>query len=158
MLKHPIFSKEGRITRKEYTYFFAAGILYAVLLTAFQILFPNFRLPEFIEKEKYLMGTLGLLIFSPFVILVGKSVKRCHDLGVNGFYQLIPFFFLFMLFVKGQNCQNKYGKNLLKDEIDKITLLNRGAVSVKINKTLTFKMFLMLLAFLLFMIIVFSLI
>ncbi|MDR0754092.1 MAG: DUF805 domain-containing protein [Prevotellaceae bacterium] len=158
ILENPVFTKEGRIERKKYTYFFAAGILYAILLTASRILFPNFYLPEFIEKEKYYMEILGLLIYSPFLILVAKSVQRCHDLGVNGFYQLIPFFFLFMLFIKGQNCPNKYGKNPLKEDTDKITLLNRGTVSVTINKTLTFKAFLVLLAFLLFIITVFLLI
>ncbi|MDR2684017.1 MAG: DUF805 domain-containing protein [Prevotellaceae bacterium] len=158
ILDHSVFSMEGRIARKEYAYFFVAGILYAVLLTAFQIVFPNFHFPEFIEKEKYTMVILGLLMLSPFVILVTKSVQRCHDLGVNGFYQLIPLFFLFMLFIKGQNCPNKYGKNPSKEETGKITLLNRGAVSIAISKTASFKMFLMLLALLLFVITVISLI
>ncbi|MDR1552949.1 MAG: DUF805 domain-containing protein [Prevotellaceae bacterium] len=158
ILENPVFSKESRITRKKYAYFFMAGILYAIVFMAFQILFPDFHLPEFIEKNKYSMAIFGILIFSPFLILVAKSVQRCHDLGVNGFYQLIPFFFLFMLFIKGQNCPNRYGKNPSKEETDKITLLNRGMVSVAINKTATFQMFLILLALLLFVIIAISLI
>jgi uncharacterized membrane protein YhaH (DUF805 family) len=153
MFDAPLFSKDGRIERKTYTFFFVAGMAYTVLLITFQMLFPDFHLPEFISKEKYSMAILGFLMFSPFVILIFKSSERCHDLGVNGFYQLIPFFFLFLLFVVGQNSPNKYGKSPSKEQTEEITLLNRGTVSVAISKTATFKMFLKLLGLLLFVII-----
>lgn len=139
----------GRITRKRYVYFFVGGILYAGLLIALQILFSDLQFPEFIRKEKVTMGILGIVILAPFVVLIAKSVQRCHDLGVSGFYQLIPFFFLFMLFTEGQNCSNKYGTSQLKEKLDKKTLLNNKEESVAINKTAIFKMFLLLLFLLL---------
>jgi len=153
MLDGPLFSMEGRATRKQYMFFFVAGILYAILLVTFQTLFPDFHLSESIEDNRYVMGILGLLVLSPFVILVTQSVQRCHDLGVNGFYQLIPFFFLFMLFIEGQKLPNKYGESPLRGETDKVTLLNRGKVSIAINQTAIFKMFLLLLFLLLLIII-----
>lgn len=39
----------------------------------------------------------------------GSWVKRCHDRGNSGWYQLIPFYVLVMLFGDGDDYDNGYG-------------------------------------------------
>ena len=96
MFKNP-FSFSGRIRRLEYglTYLFCALIL---ILGSF-----------FTEISESLDSIFVLLVFILYWILFAQGSKRCHDLENNGFYQLIPFYILIMLFSDGQNNENKHG-------------------------------------------------
>jgi uncharacterized membrane protein YhaH (DUF805 family) len=85
MFKNP-FSFQGRIRRTEY----ALSIIIAVLINTF---------------------TLGLGIFLTLPFMIAQNTKRCHDLGKSGWWQLIPFFGLFLLFENGQFGVNQYGAN-----------------------------------------------
>ena len=53
-------------------------------------------------------------------ISVATNTRRCHDLGHNGFWQLIPFYGIWMGFVKGTEGENEYGPDL-HDEIQQKT-------------------------------------
>ena len=46
-----------------------------------------------------------------WIWLLTQGAKRCHDLGNSGWYQLIPFYGLWMLFAKGDDDINEYGAN-----------------------------------------------
>jgi uncharacterized membrane protein YhaH (DUF805 family) len=55
---------------------------------------------------------VALLLFIPMLWFVwAQGAKRCHDLGRSGWWQLIPFYGLFLLFQDGDAGSNEYGEN-----------------------------------------------
>lgn len=98
MFKNP-FSFDGRIRRTEYGlslifYAVAAGILNAIMIGS--------------EGEAALLG----LAYIPMVLFLwAQGAKRCHDVGNNGWWQLIPFYCFWLVFQDGQPGLNKYGEN-----------------------------------------------
>lgn len=96
-----VFSKKGRIGRLEYfisylTYYFVYGMYVTLIETA--------------ESISYILF-LSISFWIATYIIIVQGAKRCHDRGNSGFYQLIPFYFLFMLFGKGEDVKNKYGSS-----------------------------------------------
>tara|TARA_B100001063_G_scaffold174599_1_gene163590 strand:+ start:242 stop:910 length:669 start_codon:yes stop_codon:yes gene_type:complete len=88
-----VWSFNGRIRRTEYgisiiIYYFVSSL--------------SPELPELI----FVIALLASLVF-----LLAQGSKRCHDVGVNGWYQLIPFFFIYLIVGKGAEGDNKYGAN-----------------------------------------------
>jgi hypothetical protein len=61
--------------------------------------------------------TNGALVFSLLLsipllwFLWAQGAKRCHDIGNSGWFQLIPFYALWMLFQDGEPGPNQYGEN-----------------------------------------------
>lgn len=97
-----IFSKKGRIGRLEYfiTYlgwYFIWGI-YANKVTE-------------TDSTVLILALFIVFLIATYVLIV-QGAKRCHDRGNSGFYQLIPFYTLFMLFGKGDNSSNKYDSEI----------------------------------------------
>ena len=92
-----IFSFSGRIRRLEYglTYLF-----YFILVGISSLLS---------EPTEFIESLIFLFIIISYWILIAQGAKRCHDIGNNGFYQLIPFYILILLFQEGQSQENKYG-------------------------------------------------
>jgi uncharacterized membrane protein YhaH (DUF805 family) len=55
-------------------------------------------------------ATVALLGFVPvFWFFYAQGAKRCHDLGKSGWFQLIPFYAFWMIFVEGHDQVNRYG-------------------------------------------------
>ena len=112
MFKNP-FSFEGRIRRTEYG---LSILIYLVIGIGIQfaLIGPGRQ-----------NSTLLLLFFIPLLwFLLAQGTKRCHDIGNSGWYQLIPFYGLWLMFAESHMGQNQYGPNPKGlgniDEIDEI--------------------------------------
>jgi uncharacterized membrane protein YhaH (DUF805 family) len=105
MFKAP-FSFNGRIRRKEYGLSILA--CWAVMMVA------QLTLIGFGEQTTQSTGTslIFLLIVIPiYYFIFAQGAKRCHDRGNSGWFQLIPFYGLWMLFADGEPGQNQFGEN-----------------------------------------------
>lgn len=96
MFKAP-FSFEGRIRRTEYGITLIIGIFIGLVAKAI------------FWKEYPAIYIIIYIIATWFSWAQGA--KRCHDLGKSGWWQLIPFYFFWMLFEAGQKGSNKYGED-----------------------------------------------
>ena len=102
MFKNP-FSFNGRIRRTEYG---ISMLVIVFILVAIGILLDP-------ENNKDVTTNLILLaLYIPiFWFNLAQGAKRCHDVGNSGWWQLIPFYGLWLLFENGENRTNKYGEN-----------------------------------------------
>ena len=91
------FSFDGRIRRTEY---FISFIIVTIALT-----FVNSYV-ELRGEENTIFIKIPIYWF-----LFAQAAKRLHDLGYSGWWQLIPFSYFWLLFVKGESKKNKYGQN-----------------------------------------------
>lgn len=101
MFKKP-FSFTGRIRRTEYGISF---ILYFIWYIMIDIAAKSPDLSQ---------GTAIIILISIIPVLWflwAQGCKRCHDRGNSGWYQLIPFYFLVLIFGDGEPGENDYGNN-----------------------------------------------
>lgn len=96
-----IFSIKGRIRRTEYALTYLVYWLWNL---------PMNVLTESEFSEVY--AVIYLITVIPFIwILIAQGAKRCHDRGNSGWFQIIPFYFLWMIFAEGDSGINEYGKS-----------------------------------------------
>ena len=89
-----MFSFEGRIRRVEYG---ITILLYAV----FSVFWTLIKMP-----------ILHSILFIPLLwFLWTQGAKRFHDIGKSGWWQIVPFFVLWMLFKDGDVGFNEYGED-----------------------------------------------
>ncbi len=99
MFKTP-FSFNGRIRRTEYGISF---IIYLVVISIIGALADS-------------AGILAVLYIPLLWFLWAQGAKRCHDVGHNGWWQIIPLYFFWLLFEDGMKEKNEYGVNPKKIE------------------------------------------
>ena len=59
-----------------------------------------------------ILGVLGIIIMlGSTYFFLSEGTRRCHDLGHSGFWLLIPYYILWMLFQDGKVGPNEYGNN-----------------------------------------------
>jgi len=97
MFKNP-FSFEGRIRRTEY------GLSHIIATVALFIVAAIAGAADALP-----LYYLSLIPF--FWFIWSQGARRCHDLGNSGWWQLIPFYALWMLFEDGKPGANQYGEN-----------------------------------------------
>ncbi|MFT2011548.1 DUF805 domain-containing protein [Pontibacter sp. 13R65] len=101
-----IFSFSGRIRRTEY------AVTQIVLSIVGSIIFFVFGVSLLAGGESAVGGVLVAMFVTYAVITwiaIASGAKRCHDRGNSGFFQLIPFYSLWMLFGDGDHGRNNYG-------------------------------------------------
>ncbi len=101
MFKRP-FSFDGRIRRLEYGISIIIYFIWYVVITA-------------MLNSSDFPPAASIFILLSFItsiwFLWAQSAKRCHDRGNSGWYQLIPYYFIVLLFVDGEEGENEYGDN-----------------------------------------------
>ncbi|REC52086.1 DUF805 domain-containing protein [Candidatus Chryseobacterium massiliae] len=104
MFKAP-FSFEGRIRRTEY------GLSYLIYLV-FSVPFNLYFNINNNEEPSGVVLIIFLLLLIPLVwFMLAQGAKRCHDRGNSGWFQIIPFYSLWMLFGNSDHGPNEYGPN-----------------------------------------------
>ena len=86
------FSFDGRIRRTEYG---VSLIIYAVLY--------------YWAYDKYTYSVPWYYLLPMLWFIWAQGAKRCHDRGNSGWWQLIPFYALWMIFAEGESTANQYG-------------------------------------------------
>ncbi len=98
MFKNP-WSFKGRIRRTEY----GLSVLIFIL--------NQFFLTQLLYQFEYLAILIGIYFIALIWFLIAQGIKRCHDNGNSGWYQIIPLYCWWMLFDEGDIGVNKYGPN-----------------------------------------------
>ena len=106
------FSFDGRIRRSEYG---ISIIIYVVLYTVIN---------EIIKEGN---PGIAFAIIPLLWFLWAQGAKRCHDMNKSGWYQIIPFYVLWMIFIEGDSFLNKYGDN---PKLQSKTKINRVVKNV----------------------------
>lgn len=113
-----LFSFDGRIRRTEY------GITLLIYLS--------------INMAVNKMGDdifFAILVATPILWFVwSQGAKRCHDIGKSGWWQIIPFYVLWLIFQEGNLESNKYGENPKRSQINN----NKNSQIEQYNKKNTF--------------------
>lgn len=97
MFKNP-FSFEGRIRRTEF------GL-------SFMIYVPVLVIISLILESGEGSAILALAVIPLQWFLWAQGAKRCHDVGISGWWQLLPFAPFYLIYKNGQPGQNQYGEN-----------------------------------------------
>lgn len=96
MFRNP-FSFNGRIRRLEYGISYILMYIYAISI--------GFIVGAVDGSE----GIMYLFLIPAYWFIWAQGAKRCHDRDNSGWYQLIPFYMLWMLFGDGDEFANNYG-------------------------------------------------
>jgi uncharacterized membrane protein YhaH (DUF805 family) len=92
-----IFSYQDRIGRREYAISCLGGLFACAFLYQLAKSFPIF-------------GLLFIVIYPAYVwLLFSQGAKRCHGRDNSGWFQLVPFYALWLLFAEGHDGRNQYG-------------------------------------------------
>ena len=95
------FSFNGRIRRIEYG---LSYLMYFVGLGCISLITSS-------SGPSLLLFIAALLVIPLCWFIMAQGAKRCHDRGNSGWWQLIPFYGLWMLFADSQIGVNGYGLN-----------------------------------------------
>jgi uncharacterized membrane protein YhaH (DUF805 family) len=98
MFENP-FSFSGRIRRTEYG--LSLLIFYAGLV------FSGYMM----DAEQFNWEVMVFIMFPLYAFIIAQGTKRCHDRGNSGWFQIIPYYVLWMLFADSKPGFNRFGAN-----------------------------------------------
>lgn len=99
------FLFSGRIRRREYALTLLIVLLFA-LLSGMIINFTSW------EEDKIGVIIAMYIVYTPIrVFFHAQAAKRCHDIGKSGWWQLVPLYYMFLIFQEGDMGSNKYGED-----------------------------------------------
>lgn len=101
LFQHP-FSFNGRIRRKEFCYSYLIYMLWYIVVNAID----ERKNPSTFESWFTMMSVVPMLWFN-----LSQSCKRCHDIGRSGWWQIIPFYTIWLLLAEGDLDSNEYGES-----------------------------------------------
>ena len=103
-----LFSFEGRINASKFFLRLLLWFIFMFFLLLFVDLIIISKSFNYFTSPIYSVFVF-IIIFLHFLFCFAQGAKRCHDLGKSGWWQLIPFYILWMLFKKGEYFKNRYG-------------------------------------------------
>ena len=110
MFKSP-FSFNGRIRRLEY----GLSQIIATVYYLFIVLILGGIMGAIGSQDSGADGgfiiVMWIFMLPAMIFLWAQGAKRCHDIGNSGWFQLIPFYGLWMLFQDGYRGRNQYGED-----------------------------------------------
>ncbi|WP_267401797.1 MULTISPECIES: DUF805 domain-containing protein [unclassified Chryseobacterium] len=101
MMKSNLFSFHGRIKRSEYIVSIMLNLCFGIPLQIVYGMTDNLA----VHIILFLLRLI-LLLF-----MLAQGAKRCHDLGNSGWFQLIPFYPIWMMIADSDYGSNEYGPN-----------------------------------------------
>lgn len=116
MFKNPL-SFKGRIRRTEYGISLIISVVYYTVL---QLVIPAIFMSQYIgygyvrkdimaDTMENIMITYCLFAIPMIYFSYAQAAKRCHDMGKSGWYALIPFYPIYLMFGEGEVGSNQYG-------------------------------------------------
>ena len=93
---------DGRASRSEYWWFYLAIVIVSIPISIIDIVIFGFEN----DSPACFSWLFNLAIILP---LIAVSIRRMHDLGKSGWYNLIPFYNIFLLASEGESVPNIYG-------------------------------------------------
>ena len=104
MFRNP-FSFTGRIRRTEY----GLSMIICFFINLFMQGIVSVAAESDAASELLILYLIMLVPYCWFIWAQGA--KRCHDRGNSGWFQIIPFYGLWMLFAEGEAGTNEYGNS-----------------------------------------------
>lgn len=113
MFRNP-FSFDGRIRRTEYGISFILFVIVGAIVKAIVVaVIMGSGYNSGYSSDNYSSGQLlTFLFYIPLLwFLWAQGSKRCHDADMSGWWQLIPFMPLVLIFIDGTKGNNRYGED-----------------------------------------------
>lgn len=111
---------DGRIRRLEYVIYFILSVFISSIARTIQ----RSAMYSGDDSQWWLWWFIEMVVW---VILIIEGIKRSHDTGSSGWYILIPFYGLILLFRNSEEGINKYGSNPKRpygEQIDEMLMQN----------------------------------
>lgn len=135
IFSHP-FSFHGRIRRYEYGLSLIIYYIVYFIITLLSFAVTSNDVYEY-DAETNANILAFILMLPAYWFLLAQGAKRCHDRNNSGWYQIIPFYSLWMLFADGDDHENDYGtppKAFYHGKRVVVTSVDDGDVPEKNNK------------------------